>query len=141
MSLSDSLMLKYYELLIDESPDRKDPLKSKKRLAYLLVEEFHGLEKARFAQEEFERVFSRNQIPENIKEIVLSPEKDASLAHLLKNLDMTPSAGEARRLIQNGGVRVNSEKISDVNLKLHLKSGEEYLLQVGKRKFVKVKIL
>ena len=141
MSLSDSLMFKYYELLTDEHPDRKDPFKSKKRLASLLVEEFHGLEKARFAQEEFERVFSRNQIPEDIKESVLSPEKDVSLARLLKNLDMAPSTGEVRRLIQNGGVRVNSEKISDVNLKLHLKLGEEYLLQVGKRKFLKVKIL
>lgn len=141
MSLPDSLMLKYYELLMDENPDRKDPLKSKKKLAYLLVEEFHGLEKAQFAQEEFERVFSRNQIPENIKEVVLSPEKDASLARLLKNLDMTPSTGEARRLIQNGGVRLNSEKVLDVNLKLQLQSKEEYLLQVGKRKFIKVKIL
>ena len=141
MSISDVLMLKYYELLMDENPEKDNPLKSKKRLAYLLVEEFHNSEKAKSAQEEFERVFSRNQVPKEIKEICLPSEEGVLLAWLLKNLNLVSSTGEARRLIQNGGVRINSEKVSDVHLKLHLKSKEEYLLQVGKRNFLKVKIL
>ena len=139
MSLSDPLMLKYYELLMDSKAE-EDPFKAKKRLAYLLVEEFHHSEKARLAQTEFERVFSQNKIPEEIKEVFLSAEKDVLLAPLLKKLNMTASSGEARRLIQNGGIRINSEKVSDINLKLQLKSKEEYLLQVGKRNFLKIKI-
>ncbi len=143
MSLSDSLMIRYYELLMDESDldsIQQDPFKYKKRLAYLLVEEFHNIEQARMAQDEFERVFSQNKIPEEIQEVSVSAEKDVWIAYLLKNLGMVPSTGEARRLIQGGGVQINSEKISDVNLKLQLSSGSEYLLQVGKRKFLKVKV-
>ncbi|MDE0152186.1 MAG: tyrosine--tRNA ligase [Bdellovibrionales bacterium] len=144
MSLSDDLMLRYYELLMDASDvvsAQKEPLKYKKRLAYLLVEEFHSSEQARLAQEEFERVFSKNKIPEQIKEVSISAEKEAVwIAHLLKNLGMVPSTGEARRLIQGGGVQINSEKVLDVDLKLKLKSNSEYLLQVGKRKFLKVKV-
>ena len=143
MSLSDSLMLKYYELLLNKSdlnPAREDPFKYKKNLAYLLVEEFHDKKQARLAQDGFERVFSQNKIPEEIQEVSVPAEKDVWIAHLLKNVGMVPSTGEARRLIQSGGVQVNSEKISDVNLKLQLTSGSEYLLQVGKRKFLKVKV-
>ena len=144
MSLSDALMLRYYELLINESdvePAKKEPFKYKKRLAYLLVEEFHSSKQALLAQDEFERVFSQNKVPEKIEEISVPAEKDVWIAHLLKNLGMVPSTGEARRLIQSGGVQINSEKISDVNLKLKLISGSECLLQVGKRKFLKVKVL
>lgn len=144
MSLSDDLMLRYYELLMDESdivPAQKEPFKYKKRLAYLLVEEFHSSKQAQLAQEEFERVFSQKKNPERIKEVSISAEKEPVwIAHLLKNLGMVPSTGEARRLIQGGGVQVNSEKVSDVDLKLNLKSKSEYLLQVGKRKFLKVKV-
>ena len=143
MSLSDNLMLRYYELLIDESdvePAKKEPFKYKKRLAHLLVGEFHGLEEAHLAQGEFERVFSQNKIPEKIEEMSVPAGKDVWIAHLLKNVGMVPSTGEARRLIQNGGVQVNSEKVSDVNVRLQLKSKDEYLLQVGKRKFLKIKI-
>ena len=144
MSLSDDLMLRYYELLMDASdviPAQKDPFKYKKRLASLLVEEFHSLEEAQRAQGEFEKVFSKNQVPEEIKEILISPEKEAMwIAHLLKKLGLVPSTGEARRLIEGGGVQINSEKVLDVDLKLHLESKNEYLLQVGKRKFLKLKV-
>lgn len=143
MSLSDSLMLRYYELLIegaDLDVIQKDPYKHKKKLAYLLVEEFHNTEQARLVQKEFERVFSQNKIPEKIEEILVLAEKDVWIARLLKSLKMAPSTGEARRLIQGGGIQVNSEKVSDVNLKLQLNSKDEYLLQVGKRKFLRIKV-
>ena len=144
MSLSDVLMLKYYKLLFHESDlesIQKDPYKHKKKLACLLTEEFHSTEQARLAQEEFERVFSRHKAPEKIEEVIISPsEKNVWMARLLKDMGLTPSTGEARRLIQNGGVKVNSEKVSDVNLSLPLTSNSEYLLQVGKRKFLKVKV-
>jgi len=144
MSLSDDLMLRYYELLIygsDKSSAKKEPFKYKKRLAYLLVEELHSSEQARLAQDEFARVFSQNKIPERIKQVSVPSEQDVWIAHLLKKLGLTPSTGEARRLIQGGGIQVNSKKVTDVDLKLQLKSNEEYLLQVGKRKFLKIKVI
>jgi len=144
MSLSDPLMLRYYELLVkgaDLDIIQQDPYQHKKKLAYFFVEEFHSSKDAHLAQEEFERVFSQNRIPENIKEVFVSEEKDIWIAYLLKNLGMVPSTNEARRLIQGGGVQINSEKVSDVDLKLQLKPRDEYLLQVGKRKFLKIKVI
>ena len=143
MSLSDVLMLKYYKLLMNEAnPEhiQKDPYKYKKKLAYLLTEEMYSTEQARSAQEEFEKVFSRHKTPETVEEVLVSAEKNVWIAHLLKSTGLTSSTGEARRLIQNGGVQVNSEKVSDVNLKLQLTSNSNFLLQVGKRKFLKVKV-
>ena len=144
MSLSDELMYKYYELLTEDPPlkqIKKEPFDYKKKLAVSLISEFHSREEALSAQKEFEQVFSQRQTPENMEEVSLSPQKEVWIGRLLKDLQMVPSTGEAKRLIQNGGVRINSEKVMDVDLKLTLSSGEERVVQVGKRKFLKLTIL
>ena len=150
MSLSDELMLKYYELLVpDENTVQlkkdlektvKNPLQEKKRLARLLTAEFHNLEQAQKAEEEFEKVFSKKQLPEDISEILLEPRSSVWIGHLLKNVNMTASSGEAQRLIRQGGVKINSKKIMDPHLKLDLKAHSEWLVQVGKRNFLKIKV-
>ena len=150
MSLSDPLMLKYYELLFpdedivqlkkDLENEKKHPLEEKKRLAFLLVEEFHGLEKAGKAKEEFALIFSRKQLPDHIPEVYVESCSSMWICHFLKNIGMAGSTGEARRLVQQGGVRVNSEKVVDVDLKLQLKSKSRWIVQTGKRRFLKVKV-
>ena len=150
MSLSDPLMLHYYELLFPEENvvqlkkdlenEKKHPLEEKKRLAFLLVEEFHNLEKARKAEEEFSLIFSRKQLPDHIPEVHVESCSSMWVCHLLKNIGMAGSTGEARRLVQQGGVRVNSEKVVDVDLRLHLKSKNQWIVQAGKRRFLKVKV-
>ena len=150
MSISDQLMLTYYELLVpdedvvqlkkDLENEKKQALDEKKRLALLLVEEFHSLDKAQKAQEEFSLIFSRKQIPDQISEVYIEPGSSIWICHLLKNIGMAGSTGIARRLIQQGGVRINSEKVINVDLKLELKSKSEWVIQAGKRKFLKVKV-
>ena len=150
MSLSDPLMLHYYELLFPEENvvqlkkdlenEKKHPLEEKKRLAFLLVEEFHNLEKARKAEEEFSLIFSRKQLPDHIPEVHVESCSSMWVCHLLKNIGMAGSTGEARRLVQQGGVRVNSEKVVDVDLKLQLEPKSQWIVQAGKRRFLKVKV-
>ena len=147
MSLSDDLMVKYYELLTDYknfkvllSEIKKEPLQKKKDLAFRMVQQFHGLDEARLSQKNFEAVFSQKKIPQQIPEITMKEQKDLWIGHLLKNLNMAASTGEARRLIQNGGVRINSEKVLNTDLKLNFKTGDEYILQTGKRKFLKIRV-
>ena len=150
MSISDPLMLNYYELLFPEEDvvqlkkdlenEKKHPLEEKKRLAFLLVSEFHSLEKAGKAEEEFSLIFSRKQLPDHIPEIHVESGSSMWICHLLKNIGMAGSTGEARRLIQQGGVRVNSEKVVDVDLKLQLEPKKQWIVQAGKRRFLKVRV-
>ena len=151
MSLSDSLMIRYYELLFENEDSKqlqKDiekeethPLEAKKRLARLLIQQFYGLESAQKAEENFSRVFSKKQLPLELPEVFIPPqEEEVRLALLLKELKMTSSAGEARRLIENGGVRIDSKKIEDPHFKIKLAQNKSFILQAGKRKFLKVKV-
>jgi len=151
MSISDSLMLRYYELLSDISPadlaklkrdlesGTKHPRDAKEELAVELVARYHGLEAARQAAREFAQVFREHRLPEEIEEITLVP-SGGDAGFLLPNIMVAagtaPSTSEARRLIQQGGVRVDGEKVMDVHLKLF--PGCTFLLQVGKRRFKKV---
>ena len=150
MSISDPLMLRYFELLVeDENVDQlkkdlknetKHPFKEKKRLAQILMKNFYSASEIKKAMEEFERVFSRGVLPENLKSMITTPRKNVWVCHLLKELGLIPSTAEGKRLIQSGGVRINSEKVSSVNLKLDLPIGAEWVVQVGKRKFLKLKV-
>ena len=150
MSISDQLMLTYYELLVpdedivqlkkDLENEKKHPLEEKKRLACLLVGEFHSLEKARKAKEDFSLIFSQKQLPDQIPEVYVESSTSMWICHLLKNIGVAGSSGEARRLVQQGGIRVNSEKIGDIDLKLELKPDSEWIVQAGKRRFLKVRV-
>jgi tyrosyl-tRNA synthetase len=150
MSISDALMLRYYELLSDLGPEElaklkrdletgaKHPRDAKEELALEIVARFHGMEAARQAAREFAHVFREHGLPEEIEEIVLSPGRDSGflLPNLMVAAGTAASTSEARRLIMQGGVKVDGQKVTDVHLKLP--AGSTFLLQIGKRRFKKV---
>ncbi|WP_420207863.1 tyrosine--tRNA ligase [Candidatus Electronema sp. JC] len=149
MSVSDELMFRWYELLSDlslgEIADLKKgmaegwlhPKAVKVRLAKELVARFHDQTAADEAEKNFEQVFARHQLPDEIPEKTLpAQEQPVALPWLLKEAGLVDSTSEGRRMIQQNAVTVNGEKAADVNLQLPA-SGEA-LLKVGKRRFCKV---
>lgn len=151
MSISDELMWRYMELLSFRTNEEmakakqacaegQNPKNVKIELAAELVERFHGKEKAKQAIENFEARFKRGQLPEDLEEQqVVCEEGQVGLSGLLKSLGLTASTSESNRAIQQGGVRINGERVEDQ--RLNIKSGETYILQVGKRKIAKVKLI
>ena len=150
MSIPDSLMWDYWALLTDlteeEIEEMKDgveknrlhPRDIKIKLAFYIVERFHSKEDAERAKEHFEKVFSRKQLPDNIPEPKLEVNSDEILLpDLILKVGYAPSKSEGRRLIKSGAVKINGEKILDINYKIKL--DREFILQVGKRKFAKIK--
>ena len=147
LSICDELMWRYYELLSAKTLTEIEALKSgvkdgtlhpkkvKEELAIEITARFHSSESAQNAKDEFDRVHSNNQIPTEIEEF--SSHEAVSITKALVDCNLTPSTSQARRDIKQGAVRINQEKIEDETLQL--KSGE-YILQVGKRKFAKLKV-
>ena len=147
LSISDALMWRYYELLSERSLEEIAQIKenvqngtlhpkvAKENLALELVTRFYNEELATLAKAEFDNVFKQNQLPTDMKEVEV--EEGIWICKALLDAGIEPSTSQARRDIKQGAVRVDQEKISDE--KLNLDSGE-YILQVGKRKFAKVKV-
>lgn len=137
MSISDELMFAYYELLTQENLAEikaMHPKTAKMRLAFLMVERYHSTEAAQKAQQEFEQVFSKNSMPEEIEEYKVSKNK-ILLSHLLFESGLSPSKKESKRLIENNGVRMNGRPVaSDSEIEIN----EPLILQVGKRKFKRI---
>jgi len=144
MSISDELMWRYYELLTDlpsaeiekMKNSQENPRNFKVKLAKLIIKDFYSAQLADEAEEEFNRRFVRKEIPEQMEEVFL-PRGKYALSDLLLKTGLAPSKKEAKRLIEQGGVRLNGERISDVKIEIEL--NEETVLQVGKRKFLRVK--
>jgi len=147
LSISDELMWRYFELLSVKSLEDIKTLKLsvengsahpkvvKESLALEITERFHSKELAQIAKQEFERVHAKSQIPSEVNEF--SCEGEVWIAKALVDCEMEPSTSQARRDIKQGGVKIDQEKVTDVDLQL---SQGEYLLQVGKRKFAKLKV-
>jgi tyrosyl-tRNA synthetase len=106
-------------------------------LAKLIIKDFHSQADADAAEDEFNRRFVQKEIPDEIEEKTIATGPH-NLAQLLADTGLTTSKGEARRLIEQGGVKVNGEKATAANTDIDVTSGG-VLLQVGKRKFLKVK--
>ncbi len=149
MSISDDLMWKYYELLSDlptaevkklredVEQGRFHPMDAKKALAGEIVDRYHGKGAGRRAREEFERQFSRKETPEDIPEVVVAWEADTMpLAKVMAKAGVAESVGEGKRLIKQGGVELDGERVKDPELRLPPGS---YLIKAGKRKYVRVK--
>ncbi len=141
MSISDALMLRYYELLTDvdlEEVKAKHPMEAKKQLASLIVARFHGEEAGQQARAGFESQFTKKEIPDDIPEKTIAAEDGVLwIVKALSEGGLTASNSEAMRMIKQGAVSVDGEKITDKDLKLLPGS---YLLKVGKRKFLKLTI-
>ena len=147
LSISDELMWRWYELLSTKSlgeienlmNDVKNgkyhPKKAKEDLAYEITARYHGEEAAKAAMAEFNSVHSQNQLPNDIKEFSLKA--PVWIVEALSQCELSESNSQARRDIRANAISINQEKISDEQLKLE---AGEYILQVGKRKFAKVKV-
>jgi tyrosyl-tRNA synthetase len=147
LSISDDLMWRYFELLSAKSLEEIASIKSgvndgslhpkkvKEELALEITARFHSQEAANNAKEEFDKVHAKSQIPTDIAEF--SCDGEVWIAKALVDCNIEPSTSQARRDIKQGGVKINQEKVTDE--KLQLTEGE-YLLQVGKRKFAKLKV-
>ena len=151
MSISDELMWRWFELLsfisekeINNLRQQVDAGTNPRDIKFLLAEElvdrFHETGQGASCRESFLQRFQKGSLPDDIKEISLTIESDSiPLTNLLKNTDMTSSTSEAMRLIKQGGVKIDSEKVLDP--KKEIQKGSEAVYQVGKRKFLKIRIL
>jgi tyrosyl-tRNA synthetase len=146
MSISDGLMWRYYELLSRRSIAEiaalraAHPKKAKSELAKEIVARYHGPEAARLAEEQFEQVHARREIPDEIEEREVTRQAGAEavpLAKTLAQLGLASSGSEARRLIAQGGVSVEGERVADPNARL---APGVHLLKVGKRKFTRLTV-
>jgi tyrosyl-tRNA synthetase len=161
MSISDNLMLRYYELLTDITPNelsnlkndlaegKKHPRQVKEDLAKEIVTRYHSAAAAEHEAREFIRVLREKEVPEDIEEIIIkkndiptirfqSAEKgiNIDLPYLLVSTGTAATTSEARRLINQGGVQVDGEKV--IEMKINLFPAESRILKVGKRRFKKV---
>ncbi len=147
LSISDSLMWRYYELLSAKSLEeiatlQKDveignvhPKHAKEMIAMEIVARYHGQEAALYAQAEFNRVHAQNEIPMDLE--IFTCKAPVWIAKALVDCSLEESTSQARRDIKQGAVKLNQEKVEDEQLQLEC---GEYILQVGKRKFAKLKV-
>ena len=152
MSIPDELMWSYYELLTDfpwpvivrlkeeVRTGALHPMDAKMQLAHAIIAGFHGEEAAKKAGEEFKRVFRERQAPEEAPRHHLARSAPKRLAALLVELKLAPSRAEAERLIKQGGVEIDGQRVEDVKREVDLSKSGEFLLRAGKKKFLRVVI-
>jgi tyrosyl-tRNA synthetase len=148
MSISDDLMWRYFELLSFRTLDDigglkceidagRNPKDAKIELAREVVARFHDATAAARAAEDFSRRFSQGQLPDEIPEVVVKVSPDGlALANVLKESGLAASTSESHRLVKQGAVRLNGEKVHDS--RQLLRAGSEFLIQVGKRRIARV---
>lgn len=152
MSIPDELMLRYYELVTDMSIEDLETLRrqldegtlhprdAKMRLAKTFVRMYHGEEAAEAAERHFTTVFQKQALPDDMPVIgvdqAMLENGKIWVVKLLTHLDLVPSNGEARRMIQQGAVKINEEKIDKVNADVEVEDG--MIVQVGRRRFARV---
>ena len=137
MSISDELMMFYYELLTQENLDeikQMHPKEAKMKLGSIIVERYWGKEAAETAKNEFNKIFANKDLPTEIEEYKCDKDK-IKLSELLFVSKMVSSKNEARRLIEQGGAKVDNEKVT-TDSEIEIKDG--MILQAGKRKFKKI---
>ena len=148
MSIPDSLILKYYELLTDIPTEKLNEIKSllektstnprdiKMQLAYTITELYNGADAAKKAQDNFVNVVQNKGIPDDIPSV--ETEDGKMLVDVILDCGFVKSKGEAKRLIQGGGVKLDETKVSDIMQKIMFSTKNEVILQAGKRNFAKL---
>ncbi|RHW43402.1 tyrosine--tRNA ligase [Neobacillus notoginsengisoli] len=149
MSIPDELILKYFDLLTDLPLVQRNEIKeelitgklhpkdAKMHLAKTIVRMYHSAEVAEKAEETFKAVFQRGTLPDDIPVVEWEGEKEIPLIDLLVELKLQSSKTEARKMIQNGGIKINEVKVNDIHLQIN--TSLEPIIQVGKRKFIQLK--
>ena len=149
MSISDELMFRYYEIIteipLEEIEKMKmditngvlHPMEAKKNLGKELVTIYHGAEEGIKAKEWFENVFSKKNLDVDLPEVEIAGKEEGIIELLVNTLKFANTTSEARRLIEQGGFKINDEAIKDVKSSIKLESG--MIIRAGKKKIVKVK--
>lgn len=146
MSVGDDTMWKYYQYLLLETPEQiermksEHPMKCKKNLACLMVSRFFGADVGRAELENFEKVFSKNEIPDEMPEFAwdsVAQSDSAPIVNVMAETKLFPSKKEVRRLIEQGAVKLDSERVSDPFLALS-RPVNPLVLQAGKRVFFRI---
>ncbi len=146
MSISDDLMMRYYELLTNtnlEDVKQQHPMEAKKTLAEQVVRQYHGDNGAEEAKADFQQRFQKRDFPDKpdfymeLKPTSFSIAQNPSMSivDVLLWTGEVPSKGEARRLISQHAIKVDGEKMSDINAVIHFEPGRQFSLKIGKRKF------
>lgn len=149
MSVSDDLMWRYIDLLSFKTgveiqkiklavAEGLNPRDVKIDFAKEIVTRFHDQDQAEMVHKEFIERFQKGVIPENLEELSLTSNEPVNLAQLLKQLDLTSSTSESLRMVKQGAVKINGDKVSDPALLLPI--GHIYIIQVGKRRIAKVRV-
>ena len=147
LSIPDELIYRYYELVTDIETEKlpaikekvkKDPRNTKHDLAFTVTRMYHGEEQAKRARQHFEQTVVNKEIPDDAPEIEFERGSSIRLLDIISDANMTQSNGQTKRLIKQGGVSVDDEKVSDINLELTFNEGDQYNLKVGKRKYAKL---
>ncbi|MCH8558105.1 MAG: tyrosine--tRNA ligase [Balneolia bacterium] len=148
LSVPDELIYTYFELITDtpvaalpaikERADQ-DPRNSKHDLAWTVTRMYYDEAAANAAREHFEKTVINKEIPDDIPEFSFENGSSHKLIHIIKTVNFAPSNGEARRLIQQGGVSIDGETVEDVNHEITFSNDTEMVLKVGKRKFGRIK--
>jgi len=150
MSISDELMWSYYDLLTDFGPHvilrlREEvrtgtlhPMDAKMQLAHAIIAGFHGEDAAKKATEEFQRVFRDRQAPTEVPLLRLACSVPTRVSTLLFIGKLAPSRSEAERLIKQGGVEVDGQRVDDVKREIDLSRPIEFLLRAGKKNFLRI---
>lgn len=153
MSVSDQLMFRYYELCTDLTLTEIDQLRAdietgrqhprtlKAELAKLIVKDFHSGQAAAEAEEEFNRIFQKGMVPEDLEHRSLTGSSERiRLPKLIAQLGLASSVTEANRLIEQGAVTLDHEKITNVKAEIDLSKSADFVLKVGKRRFLRITI-
>ena len=148
LSIPDNLIYQYFELATNVSNQKLSEIKSqladgnanprdiKRELARTLVTMYHNKEAAEIAQQEFDNIFINKGLPDDIEEFNIGQVKEINILDLIILVNFAPSKGEARRLVLQGGVSIDGNKINDVQSSVSVTAG--MILKVGKRKFIKL---
>jgi tyrosyl-tRNA synthetase len=148
MSIPDNLILDYFKLVlcyddnklsvISESLKIENPMKLKMKLAKEIVTKYHSEEDSQKAEEMFTKVHREHSLPTELEEYIYKGPLQIKAFELINVLNLSPSKSEAKRMILQGGLEVNGEKITDPFFTLNVKN--DMIIKLGKRKFVKIRI-
>jgi len=148
LSIPDDMIFTYFELLTDIPSEKlpaykekalSDPRNTKHDLAWKITEMYHGISKAEEARSYFEQTVVNKEIPDDAPEFVYKPEESFRLLDIVNDTGFTSSNAETKRLIKQGGISIDDQKITDINYEVSFSKNEEKTLKVGKRKFAVLK--
>ncbi len=148
LSIPDDLIYTYFELVTDVSVEdlpalkakaESDPRNAKHDLAYAITKLYHGEVAAASAREHFEKTVINKQVPDDAPEVEIPAGEAKRILEIISELKFSPSNGESKRLIKQGGVSIDDEKVQDFGLEVILEAGDEKVLKVGKRKYAILK--